>query len=262
MVKPKLGQVFLTDFNIIKKIMNSLDVSSADHLIEVGCGDGILTEALLQLNVPLTVIEIDSYCIENTKKRLGDEASIHWICDDVLKVDFFLFKSPLKLVANIPYYISAKLIQMLVKYKTVFSDITIMIQKEFAQKCVARPYQKVYTSLSVFTQYHFQIDYLFDVSKRCFSPMPTIDSSVIRLTPNQRLYDDDALIFERIVTACFWGKRKKLSTSLRKNPYCLFTIDIRDIIAIKGLLSKRADQLDINEYQYVVDQLKAYIILE
>tara|TARA_B100000131_G_C18077259_1_gene596860 strand:- start:7 stop:795 length:789 start_codon:yes stop_codon:yes gene_type:complete len=262
MGKPKLGQVFLIDRNIIRKIIDSLSILPGDHLLEIGCGDGILTEALVNLGVPLTVVEIDQACLDKTKQRLGNDYNINWLCRDVLTFDFSLLSAPIKLVANIPYYISAKLIQKLVRQNVLFSDITIMIQKEFAQKCVAKPYQKVYTALSVFTQYHFDIEYLFDVSRHCFSPVPNIDSAVIKLTPNRRLYDEHALLLERIVAACFWGKRKKLSTSLRHSPYCLFKEDVRDITAIQGLLSKRADQLTIEEYSYLTTILKPYILLE
>ncbi len=262
MGKPKLGQVFLTDHNIIRKIIGSLAILPSDHILEIGCGDGILTEALVDLNVPLTVVEIDSVCIDNTKQRLPQDISIQWICEDVLKLDFSGFQSPLTIVANIPYYISAKLIQLLVKHKSLFRNITIMIQKEFAHKCIAKPSQKVYTALSVFTQYHFDIEYLFDVSKHCFNPVPKIDSAVIRLTPNQILYDEHARLVEAIVSACFWGKRKKLSTSLRQSPYLLFKDDIRNITEIQGLLSKRADQLDVQDYHYLATILKSYIFLE
>tara|TARA_Y100000591_G_C21818983_1_gene692485 strand:+ start:1066 stop:1854 length:789 start_codon:yes stop_codon:yes gene_type:complete len=262
MGKPKLGQVFLTDLNIINKILNSLLIVPEYSLLEIGCGDGILTEALSCFENPLTVIEIDEICINNTKKRLSSKDAITWICDDVLNCDFSQLTAPVLLVANIPYYISAKLIQKLVNHKTLFANITIMIQKEFAQKCIAKPFQKSYTSLSVFTQYHFDVDYLFDVSKRCFNPVPNIDSAVIRLTPNSVSYNQDARCFETVVNACFWGKRKKLSTSLRQNPFCSFSLDVRDLSAISHLLSKRADQLNKYEYVDLVNALKPYILLE
>ena len=259
---PKLGQVFLRDLNIINKIIDSLQVSSQDQFVEIGCGDGILTEALANLDGSLTVIEIDPVCLEKTKQRLENQNSIQWICEDVLKFDFSRFSAPTKIVANIPYYISAKLIQKLVKHKALFSDITIMVQKEFAQKCIAKPYQKVYTALSVFTQYHFNVDYLFEVSKHCFSPVPNIDSAVIRLTPNSRSDNDHSLFIEQIVSACFWGKRKKLSTSLRQNPYLSFKGDVRDITEIQDLLVKRADQLTVENYIFLATILKSYILLE
>lgn len=229
--------------------------NGATHVVEIGCGDGILTQALSYECPNLTVIEIDSHCIERTQQQCSNLEHVQWIHQDVLTVDPTRLNGPLTVVANIPYYLSAKLIQWFARYKTCFDSITIMIQAEFADKCLADVGVKSYTSLSVFSQRHFTMKKCFDVSRTCFKPVPKVDSTVIKLQPkviNLPVPDRD---FDRLVNACFWGKRKKLSTALNKNPYISFDRDVRTYEALAHLLQKRADQLSLNDYCFVAEQL-------
>ena len=260
MKKPKLGQVFLIDYNIIQKIVTVSEVNATDHVIEIGCGDGILTKALCHVLDRLIVIEIDNDCILNTKKNLNQQNVIQWIHEDVLKVNFAEFNAPLKIIANIPYYLSAKLIQKIAGVKTLFKDITIMIQKEFAYKCYAGPGEKAYTSLSVFTQRHFTVEKCFDVSRNCFRPIPNVDSTVIKLKPKLDNLEVSDLFFDQVVNACFWGKRKKLSTALNQNPYVKFSMDVRQLIELEFLLSKRADQLSLKQYKELASKLQRIVV--
>ncbi|RAP31530.1 ribosomal RNA small subunit methyltransferase A [Candidatus Marinamargulisbacteria bacterium SCGC AG-343-D04] len=256
MRRPKLGQVFLVDQNIIRNIIDRTDLSSSDLVVEIGCGDGILTEALVSKVKQLTVIELDPVCIEKTRDRLGVSDDIEWIHKDVLKVDFSLLQSPLRVVANIPYYLSSKLIQQFVRYKSCFRDMTIMVQKEFALKCIAKPGQKEYTSLSVYTQSHFDIDVLFDISKRCFQPVPKVDSTMIRLRPQHKYDLLNLPFFELIVKASFWGKRKKIQTALLKNPFVSFDQRLKELSFIVEYGHKRADQLSLDDYVELYKQLE------
>lgn len=255
MRKPKLGQVFLIDHNIIGKILKSVSLVSSDTVIEIGCGDGILSQALLQHLNSLIIIEIDQKCIDSTKNNLNDPDNIHWVHNDVLNVDFSTLSQPIKVVANIPYYLSSKLIQHFVSYKSCFKDIVIMVQKEFALKCKAKPKQKDYTSLSVFTQLHFNVDYLFDISRNSFSPIPAVDSAMIRLSPKQTLPIENLNFFEMIVKACFWGKRKKLQTCLLKNPHLSLGPEIKELAFLKEFGHFRADQLSLNDYLELYNEL-------
>jgi len=262
MSKPKWGQVFLVDSNILDKLLRHLTIQLEDNILEIGCGDGILTKVLAHKTKNLTVVEIDEQCIFNTKQCLDDSKTIAWIHADVLQVDFKKFKSNIRLIANIPYYISAKLIQKIAYSADCFTDVTIMVQKEFAQKCVARAYQKTYTSLSVFTQYYFEVTYLFDVSKTCFRPIPDIDSAFIRLIPKRDLDLNFSKLFENVVMACFWGKRKKLSTSLNASPHLNLVQDVRKINEQIPFLDRRADQLSVTEYQELTQCLLPFLSIE
>ena len=254
--RPKLGQVFLHDANIIQKIGRVVGLKKTDHVVEIGCGDGILTQALSDQVDALTVIELDPVCIERSKNRVTNADAINWILADVLSVDFSQFQLPVRVVANIPYYLSAKLIQHFVHYKSCFEDITIMVQQEFAEKCVSGPGKKTYTSLSVYTQAHFEVTRLFDISKHSFYPVPKIDSTMIRLLPSTHYDGLDRALFESIVNAAFWGKRKQLLTALNKNPFTQFSIDLARVPFLMKYGKKRADQLSIPDYVALYTELK------
>ncbi len=256
MRKPKLGQVFLIDQNIINKIIQVAALAKSQHVLEIGCGDGILTEALAQKVSQLTVVEIDENCLVKTQQRCKQFKHIHWVHSDVLALDLDRFDQPVTVVANVPYYLSAKLIQWFALNKHKFNLIIIMIQKEFAQKCLVGPGVKAYTSLSVFTQRHFKVKKLFDITRTCFKPVPNVDSTMIRLEPYQFDLPLEDELFDRIVTACFWGKRKKLATALNKNPFVKFNQDVRNCDPLQDLLTKRADQLSLKDYVFVAQQLQ------
>ena len=258
MSRPKLGQVFLIDTNIVQKIVQAVCLNSTDNVVEIGCGDGILTSALIEVLDLLTVVEIDGACIQRSKQRLEGLEGIQWVHQDVLEHDFSLNGQDIRVVANIPYYISSPLIQKLAYDKQRFRDMTIMVQKEFALKAIDRPGQKLYTPLTIFMQFHFDIQYLFTVSKSCFKPVPKIDSAIIRLVPKPSREDVDEAFLEIIVKACFWGKRKKLSTSLNKNPYVAFTVDVKLITSLSDYTDKRADQLTVKDYIYISQCLASY----
>ncbi|MDC0036887.1 16S rRNA (adenine(1518)-N(6)/adenine(1519)-N(6))-dimethyltransferase RsmA [bacterium] len=259
MSRPKLGQVFLIDTNIVQKIVQTVCLNSTDNVIEIGCGDGILTSALAEVLDMLTVIEIDESCIQRSQDQLGVQKGIRWVHQDVLTYDFSEQGKGIRVVANIPYYISSPLIQRFAYDKQRFKDITLMVQKEFAQKAVGKPGQKLYTPLTVFMQFHFDVEYLFTVSKSCFKPVPKIDSAIMRLVPKQRDVGVNEALFETIVKACFWGKRKKLSTALNKNPHVTFTEDVKSIKSLSNFVDKRADQLTVDDYISLSHYLEAYV---
>ena len=252
----KLGQVFLKEKTIIEKIIRYSNLNQSDHVIEIGCGAGILTEGLAKSVQQLTVIELDPACIAMTKERLAHCTNIHYIHSDVLKVDFSQFGPSVKIVANIPYYLSAKLIQHLVPFKPYLADIVIMIQKEFAGKLTAPVGTKAYTSLSVYSNFHFELSKLFDISKRCFTPVPKIDSTMIRLIPKSDTLDDMPL-FEDILKAAFWARRKKLMTALKKNPHRSFNIDFSSLTFFKEHPDFRAENLSLTDFISLYKEVKS-----
>ncbi len=257
MKRPKLGQVFLIDPNVVNSIIRKVELEPKDSVLEIGCGDGILTEALHSIVTDLTVVELDKTCIERTQERLGGEGDISWVHDDILSVDFQTLTAGTRVIANIPYYLSAKLIQKLAYAKNVFKDITIMVQKEFAQKCVAGPGQKDYTSLGVFTQFHFEVRTLFDIPNTCFHPRPKIDSSMLQLIPAHKYPHVQTDWFECLVKGAFWGKRKKVATALRKNPFKPFPAEVAHLPFFQTHSSSRADHLSLDDYVQLYDALVA-----
>tara|TARA_Y200000002_G_C22610043_1_gene633373 strand:+ start:348 stop:1133 length:786 start_codon:yes stop_codon:yes gene_type:complete len=248
MKRPKLGQVFIIDNNIILKIINYVQLNPTDVVLEIGCGDGILTKALQPCVKELVVVEIDSELIQKTSKLLAQYSNIKWVNQDVLKVDFNSFLTKLRVVANIPYYLSAKLIQKFAYGKTKFIDLTLMVQKEFARKCVAKPGSKDYTALTVFVQFHFQVSILFDISKHCFSPVPKIDSSMLKLIPKSNPENIDLNLFETLVKSIFWGKRKKIATSLVNNPFYKFDKKVKELPFFSSRNNLRANHLSLADF--------------
>jgi 16S rRNA (adenine1518-N6/adenine1519-N6)-dimethyltransferase len=232
----KLGQNFLVDPNILRKIMALTAPSETETVVEVGCGAGIMTRTLWEGAKQLYVVEIDETCIINTKKNLGISDSKDspdgisfakrnpiFIHGDVLEVGFRAVPKsdyPFRIIANIPYYISAKFIALCAAYKHHLTDITLMLQWEFAKKLVSKPGESGYTPLAIFAQMHFDIRLDFQVSRHCFRPAPKVDSAIVTLTPKalpeDLLADDDFFLF---VKAVFWGRRKPLKSALHKSPY-------------------------------------------
>lgn len=244
----KLGQNFLADPNILRKIMVLTAPSATETVVEVGCGAGIMTRALWAGAKQLYVVEIDETCIINTKQNLGitDDGALLFPTDlqtsvgiqraepnvrpdpifihgDVLEVGFRAVPKaeyPFRIIANIPYYISAKFIALCAAYKHHLTDITLMLQWEFAKKLVSKPGESGYTPLAIFAQMHFDIRLNFQVSRNCFRPAPKVDSAIVTLTPKpvpDDLVNDDR--FFLFVKAVFWGRRKPLKSALHKSPY-------------------------------------------
>jgi 16S rRNA (adenine1518-N6/adenine1519-N6)-dimethyltransferase len=255
MRRPKLGQVFLSDNNIILKILKHVQLNKSDFVLEIGCGEGILTKAIQPHVKQLIVVEIDSELVEKTSQLLAQYSNIEWVHNDILKVDFNSFLNKLRVVANIPYYLSAKLIQKFAYSKDSFIDLTLMVQKEFARKCIAKPGSKDYTALTVFIQFHFHVSVLFDISKNCFVPVPKIDSSMLKLVPKKNPENVDLELFELLVKSIFWGKRKKITTSLINNPYKALDKQIKSLEFFSERSNLRADHLSLSDFLDLYFQL-------
>ena len=195
----RLGQVFLKDKNILRKIVQAVPLSSDDVLVEIGCGHGDLTVQLAPFCQRLVVFELDGSCIEQTKRRCAQFSHIEFVHQDILTVALTdWITTPCRLVANIPYYISAKILKWMIQYRSLLRSAHLMVQKEFAQKVTALPQSSLYTSLTVYLSYYFAAKKCFDVSRNCFRPIPKVDSSVIALLPNTKSPDleDSTLFFE------------------------------------------------------------------
>lgn len=177
--KKSLGQNFLIDNNIIKKISDSINPTSDDLIIEIGPGSGALTKELIKKESDLICFEIDSRLKEVLKSLESEKTKINFI--DFLKVDLkdYINNKYKKIyfVGNLPYYITTAIINKIIKESDP-EEITIMVQKEVGQRFTAKPSSKEYNSLSVFLQYNFNIETVCQVSKNCFEPKPKVDSVV------------------------------------------------------------------------------------
>jgi 16S rRNA (adenine1518-N6/adenine1519-N6)-dimethyltransferase len=223
--KKRLGQNFLSDRNILTKIVDSSELNPADIVLEIGSGCGELTKMIAERVFKVYAVEIDTALCNGLLENIKGIPNIEVINKDVLKLDFKgLFKKAqrklkdctIKVIGNIPYYISSPIIEYLFGFRYAIDSIFITVQKEFARRMVAPSGSRVYGSFSCFVQYYAQAKILFDISKNCFFPRPEVDSSFLRLEIKKELPLDNSeerLLF-RIIRAAFNQRRKTLRNSL------------------------------------------------
>ena len=213
--KKSLGQHFLTDNNIIYKIIDSINAPKDARIIEIGPGTGALTKWLVQKYDDIHVIEVDERAIQVLKKEV-EGIAIHQT--DVLKVNWQNLLSETavtNVIGNLPYYITSPILFALLEHRSFFSEAILMMQKEVALRLVANPSNKDYGILSVQTQLMSTPEILFNVSPNSFNPPPKVESSVIRLTFDQPEMPCSDKNLKTVVRTAFNQRRKKLSNSLK-----------------------------------------------
>ena len=217
-IKPKktLGQHFLKDENIARKIVNSLSQNTV-NILEIGPGTGVLTKHLLKKkNVNLFVIEIDREAVEHLK-IVFPELEKRIIFDNCIKYDLSsIFLEPFSIIGNFPYNISSQILFRILDYKNHVTEVVGMFQKEVAERISSKSGNKKYGILSVLMQAFYDIEYLFTVNEKVFIPQPKVKSSVIRLKRNNipKLNCNEELFF-RVVKTAFNQRRKTLRNSLK-----------------------------------------------
>lgn len=213
--KKSLGQHFLTDNNIIYKIVDAIKAEKNDRIIEIGPGTGALTKWLVQKYDDVHVIEVDQRAVKVLEEEV-DGITIHE--QDVLKVDWKELISKTGktfVIGNLPYYITSPILFSLLEHRKLFADAILMMQKEVAERLVATTSTKAYGILSVQTQLMSSPEILFDVSPHSFSPPPKVTSSVIRLTFDQPAMECSDINLKTVVRTAFNQRRKKISNSLK-----------------------------------------------
>lgn len=259
-IKPKksLGQNFLRDEDIIKKIIESAELKSEDLVVEIGPGEGVLTEKLAEKAGRVLAIELDDRLIELLRSKLRNKNNVEIIHGDVLKLNLSEIISKTfdnselksyKLVANIPYYITSAIIRLFLETEFPPREMFVMVQKEVAKRIVAMPGQMSILAVSV--QYYAKAEYLFEVKKQSFEPIPKVDSAVIRITRNENQktrHREEARKFFRIVKAGFSAKRKtlvnNLSNSLQKDRKEIEKI----LLEMNFLPTVRAQELSVEDW--------------
>jgi len=240
--KKSLGQHFLTDKNIARKIADSLNPGNYKTLIEVGPGKGSLTEFLLSKDDSAFIaVELDNESVEYLKEMYPAHIN-KFILADFLKYSVDNLEKPIAIIGNFPYYISSQILFKVLENRASVNQVVCMIQKEVAERIATCPGSKKYGILSVLLQAYFDIEYLFTVSETCFSPPPKVKSAVIRLTRNKRMeLECDPVIFFKVVKATFNQRRKIIKNSLLK--IC------NNLSFESELLSKRPEQLSVEQFQ-------------
>jgi len=247
-LKPKksLGQHFLKDENIAKKIVGSL-LKNTLNVFEIGPGTGVLTKYLIaDSDLNAFFIETDSDAVEFLKNKFPENIS-RIIHADFLKLNINnFFCGTFSVIGNFPYNISSQIFFKILKQKEYVNEVVCMIQKEVAERISSPPGNKSYGILSVLLQAYFDIEYLFTVNETVFFPPPKVKSAVIRLRRNQTpALDCDEQLFVKIVKSAFNQRRKTLRNSLKN-----FNIDKEKTGS--ELLGKRAEQLSVKDFILLV----------
>ncbi len=224
-LKKKFGQNFLIDFSVLDKIIISSNVTKNDCVLEIGPGIGSLTQILAENSGKVIAVEIDNKLIPILRDTLQDYNNIEILNEDILKVDIdklILEKNnnqPIKVVANLPYYITTPIIMGLLEKKSKVESITVMIQKEVAERMQAKPSTKEYGALSLAVQYYSIPNIITEVSSECFIPKPNVDSSVIQLkilkNPSVNVLDEEFLF--KLIKIAFSQRRKTFMNCLRNS---------------------------------------------
>lgn len=221
-IRPKkhLGQNFLIDKNIQKKIIAACGLKKTDMILEVGSGTGEITVPICERAGFVYALEIDSNLCGILQHNLRDFDNVKVINQDILKLDFNAYfgnlKNRFKIVGNIPYYISSPLIEYFIKYKNNIDSIFITVQKEFARRVAASAGSKEYGSLSCFAQYYLEPSIMFSISRHCFNPVPKVDSCLLRIKVREEspVRVNDETLFFALIRAGFNKRRKTLRNSL------------------------------------------------
>ena len=217
----RLGQNFLIDPNIVRKIVALADLSPSDHVLEIGPGRGALTEMLGHAAGRVTAVELDLRLHAYLETRQTEFPNVELVCDDALAYPVERLPIGTIVVANLPYYISTPLLFRLLDQRGRFSRMVLMLQNEVADRLVAQPGGSDYGVLSVMAQYAADITKSFRVSAQCFRPRPDVGSAVVLLRANEhrRLGLQEEVAFRALVKAAFAHRRKTIVNSLRDEGY-------------------------------------------
>lgn len=251
-----LGQNFLIDGNIVRKIVQGANIRKEDYVLEIGPGIGTLTEELALHAKKVVSVELDEKLLELLDETLESYDNVEIIHGDILKIDVKkiidekLNGGPIKIVANLPYYVTTPIIGMLLENSFNIDSITVMIQKEVADRMLALHGSKTYGSLSVFIRFYSNPQIIVKVPKTVFMPQPKIDSTVIKLDIKKDLPDVDRDQLFKVVKAAFSKRRKTLLNALSS-----YGFENLDKDTIKNALEEiqispeiRAENLSIEEF--------------
>lgn len=261
----KFGQNFLIDTHVLEKIIRSAEITKEDFILEIGPGIGTMTQYLCESARKVVAVEIDGSLIPILKETLKDYENITVIHADILKLDLnhIVEKEnggkPIKIVANLPYYITTPIIMELFEKNVPIESITIMVQKEVAERMVAQPGKKDYGALSLAVQYYASPYLVANVPQNCFIPRPKIGSAVIKLTryeePPVKVADKDLMF--RIIRASFNQRRKTLLNGLKNSSELFF--EKAQILSAIAKLGKpetiRGEALTLQEFSELTNYL-------
>ncbi len=264
-VRKKFGQNFLVDSGVLEKIVEASGVTKDDCVLEIGPGIGTMTQRLAECAGRVVAVEIDKKLIPILDETLAGYDNVTVINKDILKVDINALAGeynggkPMKVVANLPYYITTPIIMRILEDDLPIENITVMIQKEVADRMQVGPGTKDYGALSLSVQYYADPEIITYVPPNCFIPRPAVDSAVIRLTKREEppVKENDPHLMFRIIRASFNERRKTLQNSVSNDSNLDFTKEeIVNALNIMGLdPAVRGEALDLAQFAELSDIL-------
>jgi 16S rRNA (adenine1518-N6/adenine1519-N6)-dimethyltransferase len=259
-IKPKksLGQNFLVNKNVYQKIITALEIKKGDKIIEIGPGLGTLTSFLAESRAKVIAVEKDHKLVDYLKNKFANQKNVTIIEDDILRCDpknYKLKAISYKLVGNIPYYLTSHLLRLIFEKWPCPKTVVLTLQKEVAQRIVAKPPNMSLLAVSV--QYYSKPEIIDYIPRRSFYPAPEVDSAIIKLVPREQFvtYQENTKNFFRIVRAGFSGKRKQLINSLARG-LKIKKDTIESKLKAAGVdPRRRAETLTLEEWQKITNTL-------
>lgn len=263
--KKKFGQNFLIDSHVLHKIMDAAELSEDDFVLEIGPGIGTMTQYLAERAGQVLAVEIDKKAIPILEDTLGMYDNVTVLNEDILKVDVnriameYHDGRPIKVVANLPYYITTPIVMGLLESHAPIDSITVMVQKEVAERMQAGPGTKNYGALSLAVQYYAKPYLAANVPPNCFMPRPNVGSAVIRLTRYDAPpvpVEDEKLMFQ-LIRASFNQRRKTLQNGVSNDPNLSFSKEqVANALLALGLsASERGEKLTLSQFAALSDLL-------
>jgi len=250
-----LGQNFLIDGNIVRKIVSEANITKEDYVLEIGPGMGTLTEELALKAKKVVAVELDRSLLPVLDETLKDYDNVEIVHGDILEIDIKkiveekLSGGPIKVVANLPYYVTTPIIAKLLEEEINLTSIIVMVQKEVAERMSAKPGSKAYGSLTVFVNYYSNPSIIVKVPKTVFMPQPKIDSAVIKLDKRSEFPDVDKEKLFKLVKAAFSKRRKTILNALSTYGFNVEKDIFREALESCGIKAEeRAENISVEDF--------------
>jgi 16S rRNA (adenine1518-N6/adenine1519-N6)-dimethyltransferase len=246
--KKSLSQNFLIDSAIIRKFVTFAEVSQGDQVLEIGPGAGAITQELLARGAHVLAVEKDSVLAKHLERMQTEDGRLEVVCGDVLEFPLETLRGKWKVVSNIPYQITAPILEALCESAALFESVTLVIQKEVGDRISAKPRTKMMGSLTIFVQFYTEFVGAFPIAAACFYPKPDVESMALKLRFRRELPDIDPKVFFPVVRAAYQQRRKMLTTSLKE-----MCPNIGKALEAAGVSMKaRPEELSLEEWVIIV----------
>ena len=259
--KKSFGQNFLIDSHVIDKIIRAAEITPEDNVLEIGPGIGTLTQYLAESAGKVAAVEIDEKLIPVLEETLAEYDNVRVINEDILKcdIDSIFGGEPFKVVANLPYYITTPIIMGLLEGNSHFDSLTVMIQKEVADRMKAGPGTKDYGALSLAVQYYAEPYLAANVPPNCFMPRPNVGSAVIRLKrrPEPAVQVKDEKLLFGLIRAAFMERRKTLLNAVKNSKELDISKErVEEVLTELGIDTRiRGEALNLEQFALLADNL-------